>query len=476
MLTDGRPAPDQALQEIADYVIGFRIDSPATYRIARLCLMDAIGCAIEALKFAECTRMLGPAVPGTQFSPGARVPGTAFELDPVSGAFNIATMIRWLDFNDALAAAQGGHPSDNLGAILAVADYLARNRISSRPPLVMRDVLTALVKCYEIHGVLSLENRLEPLGFDYVILPKVAAAAVLTKMLGGTRDQIISAVSNAWADGATLAIYRHGDNTGPRKSWAAGDAASRAVWLALLAMKGEISYPSVLSAQTYGFHDAVMRGNPLRYPRAFGDFVINNVIAFKFVPAGMQGQSAAECAFRLHPFVKDRLDEIAAVEIKSHERMMRIMNKTGPLTNPADRDHCAQYLIAVGMIHGHIGTQHFSDAFAADPRIDALRAKMTVEEEPAYTRDFHDPAKRSNTHAIRVVLRDGSALPEVKVEYPAGHPPLDQRASALVESKFRRHLEGRFPPERVQLILDLFRHDEQFDATPVDIFMTAFAQ
>jgi len=476
MSSVGRPAPDQALQEIADYVIDFEIRNPATYRIARLCVMDAMGCAIEALNFSECTRMLGPAVPGMQFSPGARVPGTALELDPVSGAFNIATMIRWLDFNDALAAAQGGHPSDNLGAILAGADYLARNRDFPRPPLLMRDVLTALAKCYEIHGVLSLENRLEPLGFDYVALPKVAAAAVLTKVLGGTRDQIISAVSNAWADGASLAIYRHGDNTGPRKSWAAGDAASRAVWLALLAMKGEMSYPSVLSARTYGFHDAVMRGNALRYPRAFGDFVINNVVAFKFVPAGMQGQSAAECAFCLHPLVKDRLDEIAAVEIKSHERMMRIMHKTGPLTNPADRDHCAQYLIAVGMIHGHIGTRHFSDAFAADPRIDALRAKMTVEEEPTYTRDFHDPTKRSNTHAVRVVFRDGSSLPEVKVEYPAGHPPLDERAGALVQSKFRRHLEGRFAPEQVHLILDLFRNEEQFDAAPVDVFMSAFAR
>lgn len=472
-MNEARPAPDQALRDIADYVSDYEIRNPGAYRMARLCLMDAIGCAIEALNFPECTRMLGPPVPGMHFNRGARVPGTPLDLDPVSAAFNFATTIRWLDFNDALAAAQGGHPSDSIGAILAVADYLARNRAAPASPLSMREVLTAIIKCYEIQGVLSLENNFARLGFDYVILPKVAATAVVTHLLGGTRDQIINAVSNAWADGVNLTIFRHGNNTGPRKSWAGGDAASRAVLLALMATKGEMGYPSVLTAKNFGFHDAVLRGETLKVPRRYGDWVMENVIAFKFVPAGMQGQSAAECAFRLHPLVKDRLDDIAAIEIKSHDRMMKIMNKTGPLTNPADRDHCAQYLVAIGLIQGHIGTQDFSDAFAADPRIDALRAKMAVEEEPRYTRDFHDPAKRTNTHSIQIRFRDGSLLPEVKVEYPLGHPPLHDDAIPLLEAKFTRHLQTRFTPERVQSLLELFRDQQRVEQMPVDDFMSA---
>lgn len=469
---NSRPAPDAALLEIADYVSGYEIRNPGAYRMARLCLMDAIGCAIEALKFEACARLLGPTVPGTLFPSGARVPGTQFELDPVAAAFNLATMIRWLDFNDALAAAQGGHPSDNIGAVLAVADYLSRKRrAEGAPPLAMREVLTAIIKIYEIQGVLSLENNLTRLGFDYVILPKVAVAAVVTQMLGGTRDQIVNAVSNAWADGVNLTIFRHGNNTGPRKSWAGGDAASRGVWLALLALKGEMGYPSVITAKTFGFQDALLRGETLKRPRPYGDFVMEHLIAFKFVPAGMQGQSAAECAYRLHPLVKDRLGEIDTIAIKSHERMMKIMDKRGPLTNPADRDHCVQYLVALGLIHGRIGTADFDDEFAADPRIDALRDKMSVAEEPRYTRDFHDPAKRTNTHSIEARFKDGSRSPTIEVEYPLGHPPLHDAAIAPLEAKFTRHLAGRFPRERQDAILGLLQDTSRLERTGVDEFM-----
>jgi 2-methylcitrate dehydratase len=469
---NSRPAPDDALLETADYVSSYEIRNPGAYRMARLCLMDAIGCAIEALKFEACTRLLGPTVPGTLFPGGARVPGTQFELDPVAAAFNIATMIRWLDFNDALAAAQGGHPSDNIGALLAVADYLSRKRkAEGAPPLAMREVLTAIIKVYEIQGVLSLENNLARLGFDYVILPKVAAAAVVTQMLGGTRDQIVNAVSNAWADGASLTIFRHGNNTGPRKSWAGGDAAGRAVLLALMALKGEMGYPSVITAKTFGFQDALLRGEPLKRPRPYGDFVMEHVIAFKFIPAGMQGQSAAECAYRLHPLVKDRLDDIDSIAIKSHERMMKIMDKRGSLTNPADRDHCVQYLVALGLIHGKIGTSDFDDEFAADPRIDALRDKMTVVEDPRYTREFHDPAKRTNTHSIEVRFKDGSRSPRIEVEYPLGHPPLHDDAIAQLEAKLKRHLASRFPQQRQHAIFELLRDQSRLEHTSADEFM-----
>ncbi len=470
-----RPAPDDALLEVADYVIGYELRDPAAFDMARLCLMDAIGCAIEALKFEECARLLGPTVPGAFFPGGARVPGTQFELDPVVAAFNIATMIRWLDFNDALAAAQGGHPSDNIGALLAVADYLSRKgKARGARPVAMRDVLAAMIKAYEIQGVLSMENNLVRHGIDYPVLAKVAATAVVTQMLGGNRDQIVNAVSNAWADGANLTIFRHGNNTGPRKSWAGGDAASRAVLLALMALKGDMGYPSVITAKTFGFQDALLKGEPLKRPRPYGDFVMGHLIAFKFVPAGMQGQSAAECAYRLHPLVKDRLDDIDSIVIRSHERMMKIMDKRGPLTNPADRDHCVQYLVALGLIHGGIGTTDFEDDFAADPRIDALRDRMTVVEDPGYTRDFHDPAKRTNTHSIEVRFRDGSRSPRVEVEYPLGHPPLHGDAIPLLEAKLERHLASRFAPGRVASMLQLLRDQQRLESTPADEFMDRF--
>jgi 2-methylcitrate dehydratase len=477
MASHHRPAPDDALVGIADYVSGYEIKSPAAYSIARFSVMDSIGCAIEAQNFPECTKLLGPIVPGIVFPDGVKVPGGNLELDPVSAAFSIATSIRWLDFNDALSTPQGGHPSDNLGGILAVADYVSRsNRAKGRPTLVMRDVLTALIKAYEVQGVLSLENHFVRVGLDYTVLAKVATTAVLVHMLGGSRDMIINAISNAWADGAALAIYRQGDNTGPRASWAGGDAASRSVQLAFMALKGDMGYPSVLTAETHGFQDAVLKGLPLKVPRPYGTHVIEHLLAFKLVPAGMQAQTLGECAVRLHPAVKDRLDDIESILIRSHDRMIRVLDKKGTLTNPADRGHCAQYVVAVLLIHGKIGSLDFDDKFASDPRIDRLREKMTVVEEPAFTRDFNDPAKRSNRQSIDIGFKDRSRLPTVEVEYPLGYPPLTDEVFACVEQKFSGHLAHNIPPERRDAILELFRSQARLEETPVDAFIDLLAK
>ena len=471
---DSRPDPDQALINIAEYVTGYEIASPEPYRMARYCVMDALGCAMEALNFPECTKLLGPVVPGMSIVRGARVPGTRFELDPVSAAFNLGTMIRWLDFNDTFAAADAGHPSDNLGGVLATADYLSRGRIAEgKSPLLMRDVLTMLIKAYEIQGVLSLENSFTRLGFDYITLTRVAAAAVVTRMLGGSREEVINAVSNAWADGVSLKIYRQGANTGPRKSWAGGDATSRGVRLALMAIKGDMGYPSVLTAKTFGVHEAFFRGNPLKFQRPYGHYVVERVV-FKFVPAGTLGQTAAECAFRLHSQVKDRLNDIEAITISSHETLLGIMDKSGPLSNPADRDHCVRYVVAVGLIHGKISTANFDDAFASDPRIDTLRGKMTVVEDPRYTRDYVDPDKRSNANAIEVRFRDGSSAPKMEIEYPLGHSRRRADAMPMLEAKFNSHLARRFSSKQQTAIIDIFADQARFEATPVDEFVDRF--
>jgi 2-methylcitrate dehydratase len=470
--SNARPAPDAALTAIADYVAGYVVDNPGAYRIARYSLIDTLGCAVEALNFPECVKLLGPAFPGMSVAGGARVPGTPFELDPVSAAFNLATMIRWIDYNDSLSTDQGGHPSDNLGGILTVADYVSRRRKAEGGiSITMREVLTALIKSYEIQGVLSLGNNFVRVGYDYVILPKVALTAVVAQMLGASRDQIVNAVSNAWADGVPLTIYRQGDNTGPRMNWAGGDAAARAVQHAFMALKGELGYPSALTAKTYGFHDAFFKGQPLRFVRPYGDYVMEHLINFKLIPASVQAQSAGDCAYRLHPLVRDRLEDIERITVRSHERMIRGLDKKGPLTNPADRGHCVQYVIAVLLIHGSIGATDFDDAFAADQRIDRLRAKMTVVEEPQFTKDFLDPEKRSNTQAIQVSYRDGSSTPEVVVEYPLGYPPLREEALQRVEEKFRAHLKGRYTGAQQDAILELCLDQARLERTPVEVFI-----
>ncbi len=469
-----RPKPDDALTSIADYTGKYEIINPDAWRMARYCVMDALGCAVEALNFPDCTKLLGPVVPGMICPDGSRIPGTRYELDPVRAAFNIGTMIRWLDFNDCFPAANGGHPSDNLGGILAVADYLSRTRVrAGKPPLLMRDVLEALIKSYEIQGVLSLDNDFARLGCDYLPFPKVAATAVITRMLGGSHEEIVNAVSNAWADGISLNVYRQGSNTGSRKSWAGGETTSRAVALGLMAMKGEMGYPAVLSARNCGFYDALFEGKPFRFQRPFGSYVMENIM-FKLVPSASLAQSAVECAFKLHAAVKDRVAKIASITIRCHDKLIESMDKKGALTNPADRDHCAQYVVAIGLIHGKLGTMDFDEEFAADPRIDHLRALMTVTEEPRYTADRRDPAKRSNANALEIRFRDGSCLPKVEVEYPWGHPRCRAEGIPMLEAKFSKHLARRFPHKQQSAIIDSFADQGRFEATPVNEFLSRF--
>lgn len=467
-------AADQVLVDIVGYVRNYRIARTESYRAARYCLIDSLGCAMEALNFPECTKLLGPVVPGAAFPGGARVPGTRFELDPVAAAFNIGTMIRWLDMNDTFSNFESGHPSDNLGAILATADYVSRKRVSEgKPPLLVREVLTALIKTYEIQVVLSLENSLSRLAFDYVTFAKVAAAPVATQMLGGGEKEMISALSNAWADGVSLRIYRQGKDTGSRKSWAGGDAASRAVQLGLMAMKGEMGYPRVLTAKTYGIYDTAFKGEPFKLSCEYGEYAVNDVL-FKLFPAAMESQSAVECAFRLHPVVRDRIEDIEGITIRTHKKMLGVMDKRGPLTNPADRDHCAQYVVAVALLHGKLDASDFDDDFAADPRIDRLREKMTIVEEPRYTRERLDPQKRSNSNCIEVRFRDGSATPAIEVEYPIGHPRRRREAIPLLEGKFGLHLGRRFPKKRCDAILDLCMNQARLEATPVNELLDRF--
>ncbi len=475
MLPDGanvRPQPDQVLVDIADYVTQYQVDSEEALQTGHLSLIDALGCALAALAFPACTRLLGPLVPGAAVPNGARVPGTPYVLDPVQAAFNIGTMIRWLDFNDTFLAAEWGHPSDNLGGILATADWLSRTAASQgRSPLTMGDVLNAMIKAHEIQGVIALENSFNRVGLDHVLLVKVATTAVVTRMLGGNKNQIIDALSNAWIDGHSLRTYRHAPNTGSRKSWAAGDATSRGVRLALMAIKGEMGYPSALTAKTWGFYDVLFKGSSFKFPRPFGTYVMENVLFKISFPAEFHGQTAVEAALQLHPLVKDRLDEVEKVVITTQESAMRIINKTGPLYNPADRDHCIQYMTAVGLIYGVLTAEHYEDKVAADPRIDALREKMECVEDPQYSRDYLDPDKRSIANAVQVFFKDGSSTPRVAVEYPLGHRRRRQEGIPLLEAKFQDNLARCFAPNQANAILELCRDRERLMETPVNEFM-----
>jgi 2-methylcitrate dehydratase len=465
--TNLRPPFDQELVDIARYAAQYQVDSREAYDTARHCLLDTLACGLLALQFPACTRHLGPVVPGTVVPKGARVPGTAFVLDPVTAAFNIGAMIRWLDFNDTWLAAEWGHPSDNLGGILAVADWLSRNG----RPLVIRDVLTAMIKAHEIQGVLALENSFNRVGLDHVLLVKVASTAVVTRLLGGTEDQIVAALSQAWVDGQSLRTYRHAPNTSSRKSWAAGDATSRAVRLALMVLNGEPGLPSVLTAPKWGFDDVLFKGNRLKFQRPYGSYVMENVLFKISFPAEFHAQTAVECALQLHPLVGDRLDRIDRIELHTQEPAIRIISKTGPLHNPADRDHCLQYMVAVPLIHGQLAATHYEDEFARDPRLDALRVKMTVRENPQFTRDYYDPAKRAIGNAVQVFFTDGTATALVIVEYPIGHRRRRAEGLPLLQQKFRDALATRFPSERVEPIINLCQESAQFDETPVSEFV-----
>ena len=474
-----RPAPDGVLVDIADYVLNYRVDSSLAYETARNCLIDTLGCGLEALEYPACTKLLGPIVPGTVVPNGAKVPGTPYQLDPVQAAFNIGTMIRWLDFNDCWLAAEWGHPSDNLGGILAVADWLARNAVATgRTPPTMRDVLTAMIKAHEIQGCIALENAFNKVGIDHVVLVKVASTAVVAGLLGLTRDEIINALSLAFVDGQALRTYRHAPNAGSRKSWAAGDATSRAVRLALIAQTGEMGYPSVLTAPTWGFYDASFRGKHFSFQRPYGSYVMENVLFKISYPAEFHAQTAVEAAMSLHRRLAEMgrsAEDIAAIRIRTHEACIRIIDKSGPLHNPADRDHTIQYMVAVPLLFGRLTASDYEDAVAADPRIDALRAKITCVEDPAFTRDYHDPEKRSIANAMTIELTDGTVLPEVLVEYPIGHKRRRADGIPLLEAKFRTNLARRFVEKRQRAILDVSLDQERLEAMAVNDYVDLYA-
>jgi 2-methylcitrate dehydratase len=462
-----RPAPDPILTAIADYALSFEIKSELAYETAGYCLMDTLACGFQALKYPACTKLMGPVVPGATLSNGARVPGTAYELDPINAAFNIGAMIRWLDFNDTWLAAEWGHPSDNLGGILAVADYLSR---SGRRVLV-RDVLTGMIKAHEIQGVLALENSFNRVGLDHVLLVRVASTAVVTAMLGGSREQIINAVSNAWVDGGALRTYRHAPNTGSRKSWAAGDATSRAVRLALIALKGEMGYPSALSAKTWGFQDVLFKGKALSLPQPFGSYVMENVLFKISYPAEFHAQTAVEAAMTLHGQIAARIGEIERITIETQEPGVRIIDKTGPLANPADRDHCIQYMVAIPLLFGRLKAADYEDQIANDPRVDVLRAKMQVKENPTFTQEYYDANKRYIGNAVQVFFRDGSASLRVQVDYPIGHRKRRAEGMPVLVNKFDTSVAAHFSAKQTESIKAMFADRRALAALPVSEFV-----
>ena len=478
LISNIRPKPDKVLEDIADYVIGYRIESKLAYDTARNCLIDTLGCGLEALEYPACTKLLGPVVPGTIVPNGAKVPGTQFQLDPIQAAFNIGCMIRWLDFNDTWLAAEWGHPSDNLGGILAVADWLSRVAVAAgKPPLTMKAVLTGMIKAHEIQGCIAMLNSFNKVGLDHVVLVKVASTAVVAQMLGLSREEIINAVSLAWVDGQSLRTYRHAPNTGSRKSWAAGDATSRAVRLALMAKTGEMGYPSVLSAKTWGFYDVLFKGKEFEFQRPYGSYVMENVLFKISFPAEFHSQTAVEAAMLLHEqlkVAKKGIEDIEKIVIRTHEACIRIIDKQGPLNNPADRDHCIQYMVAVPLIFGRLTAGDYEDGVAADPRIDALRKRIVCAEDGDLTEDYHDPEKRSIANALTVQFKDGTRLKEVLVEYPIGHKRRRKDGIPLLEAKFRTNLSRRFPAKQQKAILDVSLEQTKLEAMPVHEFVDLF--
>jgi len=469
-ISNVRPKPDRVLELISSYVKDFEIKSQDAYATARYCLMDTLGCGFEALEYPACTKLMGPIVRGTAVPNGARVPGTQFQLDPVQAAFNIGAMIRWLDFNDTWLAAEWGHPSDNLGGILAIADFLSRNN----GKLVVKDVLTAMIKAHEIQGVLALENSFNRVGLDHVVLVKVASTAVVSGLLNLSKEETINAVSQAWVDGQSLRTYRHAPNTGSRKSWAAGDATARAVRLALISQTGEMGYPSVLSARGWGFYDVLFKGKPFKFQRPFGSYVMENVLFKISFPAEFHSQTAVECAMQLHAELNrlgKKVEDIKRIKIRTHEAAIRIIDKKGPLNNPADRDHCIQYMVAVPLLFGRLTAGDYEDNVAKDPRIDALRAKMFCVEDKKFTRDYHAPDKRSIANALSVEFKDGTKLEEVVCEYPIGHKRRRAEGMPVLVEKFKTNLARRFPAKQSQAILNLFNDEKKLQNTPVHEFV-----
>ncbi|MBO9662334.1 bifunctional 2-methylcitrate dehydratase/aconitate hydratase [Dokdonella sp.] len=471
-----RPAPDAPMVEIADYVVDYAIASEEAYDTARYVLLDSLACAMLAMKFPECVKHLGPLVPGAILPGGARVPGTDWELDPAQAAYGIGVQVRWLDFNDTWLAAEWGHPSDNLGTILAVADYLSRQAVhEGGEALRVRDVLTYAIKAHEIQGCYALRNSFNRVGLDHVILVRLASTAVATRMFGGGKEAIVDAISHSWIDNGALRTYRHAPNTGPRKSWAAGDACRRAVIHALNAIKGCVGYPSALSAKTWGFYDVAFGGEPFEFERPFGNYVMENVLFKISYPAEFHAQTAVECAMRLHAAVADRLGRIEKIVIETQEAGRRIIDKTGPLANYADRDHCIQYMVAVPLIFGRLTADDYTDAVAADPRIDALRNRTEVRENSHFTQDYYDPDKRYIGNSVQVFFDDGSSTAKISIDYPVGHRRRRAEGIPLLLQKFDAALAGHLPAERVRRLVGLSRDPGRLDAMPIHEFVNLFA-
>ena len=474
-ISNVRPKPDKVLVDIVDYVTKYTVKSKEAYETARYCLMDTLGCGFEALEYPACTKLLGPVVQGTVVPNGAKVPGTQFQMDPIQAAFNIGTMIRWLDFNDTWLAAEWGHPSDNLGGILATADWLSRTAVAAgKKPLTVQDVLTGMIKAHEIQGCIALENSFNKVGLDHVVLVKVASTAVVAEMMGLTRDEILNAVSLAWVDGQSLRTYRHSPNTGSRKSWAAGDATSRAVRLALIAKTGEMGYPGVLSAKTWGFYDVLFKGNAFKFQRPYGSYVMEQVLFKISFPAEFHSQTAVEAAMTINAELKKlgKTDkDIKKITIRTHEACIRIIDKKGPLNNEADRDHCVQYMVAVPIIFGRLTASDYEDAIAKDPRIDVLRDKIVCVEDVNFTKDYHDPKKRSIANALTVEFTDGKKMKEIVVEYPIGHKRRRKEGMPVLVAKFKTNLARQFPPKQAAAILALCSDAKKLSATPVNEFV-----
>lgn len=467
-----KPDYDQVMADIADYVLTASIDSVSAYETARLCLMDTLGCGMLALNFPECTKLLGPVVPGAVLPGGARVPGTSYELDPVQAAFNIGAMARWLDFNDTWLAAEWGHPSDNLGAILAVADYISRqNTRMNKAPILMQDVLTAMIKAHEIQGCFALENSFNREGLDHVLLVKLASAAVTALLLGADRDVMLRTLSQVFVDGQSLRTYRHAPNAGSRKSWAAGDATSRAVRLALISASGEMGYPSALTAPTWGFYDVLFAGKPFKFQRNYGSYVMENVLFKLSYPAEFHAQTAVECAVKLHPQVAARFNDIASIELITHESAIRIISKQGQLHNAADRDHCLQYMVAIGLLQGDLKAEDYEDDIASDSRIDHLRSLMKVSENKQFSKDYHDPDKRSIANSMKLLFKDGSESELITIEYPIGHRRRREEGIPVLIGKFTRNLATRFDAKKVAEIAQAMNDTNRLAAMTVTDFM-----
>lgn len=477
-ISNVRPKPDKVITDIVDYVLKYKIKSTLAYDTARNCLIDTLGCGLEALQYPACTKLMGPIVQGTVVPNGAKVPGTQFQLDPVQAAFNIGTMIRWLDFNDTWLAAEWGHPSDNLGGILATADWLSRTNIAQgKKPLLMKQVLEAMIMAHEIQGCMALENSFNRVGLDHVVLVKLASTAVVGKLINLSRDELINAVSLAFVDGQALRTYRHAPNTGSRKSWAAGDATSRAVRLALIAKTGEMGYPSVLSAKTWGFYDVLFKGNAFKFQRPYGSYVMENVLFKISFPAEFHSQTAVECAMQIHKELAKAgksAEDIKKITIRTHEACIRIIDKKGPLNNPADRDHCIQYMVAVPILFGRLTAADYEDAIAKDPRIDKLRDKIVCIEEKSFTKDYHDPEKRSIANALTVEFTDGKKLKEIVCEYPIGHKRRRKEGIPILVEKFRTNLARKFPTKQQEAILAVSLNQKTLEAMPVNEYVDLY--